>query len=66
MGLFQILYVMRFGICISATSSTMPAVYTFAVYSTIAVTLDFVFQMTAFVAILAIDEDRYRVSFDQI
>lgn len=40
----------------------MPAVHTFALYSTVAVAFDFFFQITAFVALLAIDQKRYEVN----
>ncbi|CAG9821327.1 unnamed protein product [Phaedon cochleariae] len=40
--------------------SSMPAVKTFAIYSTVAVFFDFLFQMTAFVALLTLDEQRYE------
>lgn len=38
--------------------SDMPAVRTFALYATVALFIDFIFQITAFVALLAIDESR--------
>lgn len=44
------------------TLSDMPAVNTFAIYATLALLFVFIFQTTAFVALLAIDENRYRVS----
>uniref|UniRef100_A0A336K5W7 CSON002459 protein n=1 Tax=Culicoides sonorensis TaxID=179676 RepID=A0A336K5W7_CULSO len=40
--------------------SNMPAVKTFAYFSTVAIFLDFVFQTTAFVALIALDEKRCR------
>lgn len=40
----------------------MPAVQTFAVYATIAVAFDFIFQITAFLALLSLDQKRYEVS----
>lgn len=40
----------------------MPAVHTFAMYATIAILLDFILQITAFVALLSLDEQRYEVS----
>ncbi|XP_066143924.1 NPC intracellular cholesterol transporter 1 homolog 1b-like [Euwallacea fornicatus] len=40
--------------------SSMPAVQTFAVYATIAVALDFLLQITAFLALFALDQMRYR------
>jgi len=39
--------------------SDMPAVKTFAMYAAIAILLDFLLQITAFVALMAIDERRY-------
>ncbi|XP_039499323.1 NPC intracellular cholesterol transporter 1 homolog 1b [Drosophila santomea] len=39
--------------------SDMPAVKTFAMYAAIAILLDFLLQITAFVALMAIDEKRY-------
>lgn len=41
----------------------MPAVQTFAVYATLAVVFDFVFQTTAFLALLALDQKRYDVCY---
>lgn len=41
----------------------MPAVQTFAVYSTLAVAFDFAFQTTAFLALLALDQKRYDVCY---
>lgn len=41
--------------------SDMPAVKTFAIYATVAVLFDFLLQTTAFVALLAVDESRYKV-----
>lgn len=43
--------------------SNMPAVHTFALFASIAVAFDFLFQITAFVALLALDERRLQVSF---
>ncbi|KAJ8964878.1 hypothetical protein NQ314_004560 [Rhamnusium bicolor] len=43
-----------------ATLSSMPAVHTFALYATIAVLFDFLFQITAFVALLSLDQQRYE------
>lgn len=40
--------------------SDMPAVKTFAYYATVAVLLNFIFQITAFVALIALDEKRLR------
>ncbi|KAB0803649.1 hypothetical protein PPYR_00619 [Photinus pyralis] len=40
--------------------SSMPAVNTFAIYSVIALAFDFVFQITAFVALLYLDDKRYE------
>ncbi|XP_030379061.1 NPC intracellular cholesterol transporter 1 homolog 1b [Scaptodrosophila lebanonensis] len=40
--------------------SDMPAVRTFAMYAAAAILLDFLLQITAFVALMAIDERRYR------
>lgn len=42
------------------TLSSMPAVHTFAMYATIAILLDFILQITAFVALLSLDEQRYE------
>ncbi|XP_052855676.1 LOW QUALITY PROTEIN: NPC intracellular cholesterol transporter 1 homolog 1b [Drosophila gunungcola] len=39
--------------------SDMPAVKTFAMYAAIAILMDFLLQITAFVALMAIDEKRY-------
>lgn len=50
----------------SGTISDMPAVNTFAIYATVAVFFDFLFQTTAFVALLAVDESRYRVTINYI
>lgn len=38
--------------------STMPAVKTFALYAALAVLMDFILQMTAFVALLSLDASR--------
>lgn len=43
------------------TLSDMPAVRTFALYSTVAILLDFLFQITAFIALMSIDQKRYEV-----
>ncbi|KAG5889119.1 hypothetical protein JTB14_034177 [Gonioctena quinquepunctata] len=43
-----------------STTSSMPAVHTFAVYGTVAVLFNFIFQITAFVAFLSMDEERYQ------
>lgn len=40
----------------------MPAVKTFALYSTVAIFLDFIFQITAFVALMSIDHQRFKES----
>ncbi|XP_062139723.1 NPC intracellular cholesterol transporter 1 homolog 1b [Drosophila sulfurigaster albostrigata] len=40
--------------------SEMPAVKTFAMYAAAAIFFDFLLQITAFVALMAIDEQRYR------
>lgn len=45
-----------------ATLSTMPAVHTFALYATLAVLFNFFLQITAFVALLSLDQERYEVS----
>lgn len=42
----------------------MPAVQTFAVYATLAVAFDFLFQTTAFLALLALDQKRYDVCYN--
>lgn len=42
--------------------STMPAVKSFALYAALAVLLDFVLQMTAFVALLSLDARRQEAS----
>lgn len=46
---------------IAGTLSEMPAVNTFALFATIALLIDFILQITAFIALLAIDEMRYEV-----
>ncbi|XP_037826454.1 NPC intracellular cholesterol transporter 1 homolog 1b [Lucilia sericata] len=40
--------------------SDMPAVKTFAMYAAMAIFFDFLFQITAFVALMALDERRYE------
>jgi Niemann-Pick C1 protein len=40
----------------------MPAVKTFALYAAVALLLDFAFQITCFVSLLALDERRRAVS----
>lgn len=42
------------------TISQMPAVKTFAIYATLAIFLDFFLQITAFVALLSVDQERYE------
>lgn len=42
------------------TLSSMPAVHTFAMYATLAVAIDFILQITAFVALLSLDEQRFE------
>jgi hypothetical protein len=42
--------------------SDMPAVQTFALYATVALLLDFIFQITCFVSLLAVDDRRQAVS----
>lgn len=44
--------------CTQGALSTMPAVKTFALYAALAVVMDFVLQMTAFVALLSLDARR--------
>jgi Sterol-sensing domain of SREBP cleavage-activation. len=39
----------------------MPAVKTFALYATVALLLDFLFQITCFASLLALDDRRYEV-----
>lgn len=39
----------------------MPAVHTFAQFATVAILFDFIFQITAFVALLSLDQERYEV-----
>nr|CAD7589718.1 unnamed protein product [Timema genevievae] len=41
--------------------SDMPAVHTFALYATVALLLDFIFQITCFIALLALDDKRQAV-----
>lgn len=41
--------------------SEMPAVRTFALYAAVAIFLDFIFQITAFIALMSLDEKRNRV-----
>lgn len=41
--------------------SDMPAVNTFAMYASVAIILDFMFQITAFVALMTIDQRRFNV-----
>lgn len=38
----------------------MPAVHTFAIYATVAVFFDFLLQISMFMAILALDQQRYE------
>lgn len=44
--------------------SDMPAVRTFALYATAAILLDFLFQITAFIALMSLDNKRYSVDYD--
>jgi hypothetical protein len=46
----------------SGALSDMPAVKTFALYATVALLLDFLFQITCFVSLLALDDRRQAVS----
>ncbi|GLV43405.1 Niemann-Pick type C-1a [Carabus blaptoides fortunei] len=41
------------------TLSDMPAVNTFALYAAVAVLIDFILQITAFIALLSLDDKRY-------
>lgn len=41
----------------------MPAVKTFAMYAAVALLIDFLLQITAFIALMALDDRRYQVSF---
>lgn len=41
--------------------SEMPAVNTFAMYAAVAILLDFLFQITAFVALMCLDQKRFQV-----
>lgn len=41
--------------------SNMPAVKTFALYSTAAIFLNFIFQITVFVALMSLDQKRFEV-----
>lgn len=48
------------GACFAIGSVTdMPAVKTFALYATVAIFFNFILQITAFVAFMAIDQSRY-------
>ncbi|XP_059609454.1 NPC intracellular cholesterol transporter 1 homolog 1b [Phlebotomus argentipes] len=40
--------------------SSMPAVHTFAMYAAVALLIDFILQLTAFVAIMSLDQQRYE------
>ncbi|XP_060525180.1 NPC intracellular cholesterol transporter 1 homolog 1b-like [Cylas formicarius] len=40
--------------------STMPAVHSFALYASSAIALNFLYQITAFIALLSLDEQRYE------
>ncbi|XP_055914958.1 NPC intracellular cholesterol transporter 1 homolog 1b [Eupeodes corollae] len=42
------------------TLADMPAVKTFAMYAAVAIVLDFLFQITAFVALMSLDERRFE------
>lgn len=41
--------------------SDMPAVKTFALYAAVAILIDFLLQVTAFVALMSFDQNRYMV-----
>lgn len=41
--------------------SNMPAVKTFALYSAVAIFLNFIFQITVFVALMSLDQKRFEV-----
>uniref|UniRef100_A0A1B0D1E4 Uncharacterized protein n=1 Tax=Phlebotomus papatasi TaxID=29031 RepID=A0A1B0D1E4_PHLPP len=42
------------------TLSNMPAVHTFAMYAAVALLIDFILQLTAFVALMSLDQMRYE------
>lgn len=42
--------------------SDMPAVKTFALYAAVAILIDFILQVTAFVALISLDQRRYLVN----
>lgn len=41
--------------------SDMPAVRTFALYATVAIFINFILQVSAFVALMSVDQQRYQV-----
>ena len=54
--------VLKMALCsLTGALSDMPAVKTFALYATVALLLDFLFQITCFVSLLALDDRRYEV-----
>nr|XP_023012614.1 Niemann-Pick type protein homolog 1B-like [Leptinotarsa decemlineata] len=59
MVLTSISEILCFGI---SCLSPMPAVHTFALYATLAVLLNFIFQITAFVALLSLDVERHQAN----
>lgn len=44
----------------------MPAVKTFALYAAVAVLIDFLLQVTAFIALISLDQRRYLVGHDSL
>lgn len=48
---------------ISGAFSSMPAVKTFAMYASLSILINFLLQITAFVALLALDERRIKVTY---
>ena len=54
--------VLKVALCsLTGALTDMPAVKTFALYATVALLLDFLFQITCFVSLLALDDRRYEV-----
>ena len=54
-------FYLYFKFCFSGALSTMPAVRVFSQYASLAVFIDFLLQISAFVALLALDAKRQKV-----
>ena len=60
------MYTSLSGFVFTGALTDMPAVRVFSLYSAMAVLLDFLFQITVFVAIMTLDAKREEVNRNQI